>query len=535
VSFFKKIGILVPLILLLSFCRKPNIASWDVDIVLPVVTSQLNIKNFLGDSIFKSDNTGLLNLSVTRTITAIKLDSLIKLPDTTIKNSFITVFPGLINPGQAIPIPVPQAELTFSISNGVALKRTDLRSGSLTVKFINEVNQPLKILFVIPSAVKNGKPFTIREIVPLADVTMTPAVNGTLTKTYDFSGFSLNMMGLNGTTYNTIVQTYTIAVDSNAAGPANVPFGKGATMELNYANVVPDYVEGYFGQQTVAIPLDTTQLELIKNFQASNFMLSSATLDFKILNEFGAEFSANLSNIKSINGTSVVALGTTQLSNINLNRASKVGTTVYPSVKTISLTNNNSNIVPFLSNLPNKVTFQGSIGVNPLGNISGYNDFAFYNTGIKVLADINIPFKFNANYFKLVSNTKVDFANVTSLDKVNSGKFIISANNGYPFSTRLQAYLLDEQGQKIDSLFVINSNVLQPGRVDAQNVVVEAIKSSIEMSIDKSKIQNLKKSKLIRIETYFIMPPNPPDIKIYENYSFDVNIVAELNYNVERK
>jgi hypothetical protein len=31
------------------------------------------------------------------------------------------------------------------------------------------------------------------------------------------------------------------------------------------------------------------------------------------------------------------------------------------------------------------------------------------------------------------------------------------------------------------------------------------------------------------------MPPNPPDIKIYENYKYNVNIVAELNYNVSRK
>ena len=529
-GFFRKLGIAVPFILVLSFCRKPTVASWDVDLVLPVVTSQLNIKNFLGDSIFKQDNTGLLNLSVTRTITAIKLDSLIKLPDTTITNSFITPFPGIFNPGQNLTF-FPPSEITFSISNGVALKRTDVRSGFLKVKFTNDLTEPLDILYVIPSALKNGQSLTVYEVVPGA---IAPATVGTLTKIYDMAGYSLNMTGLSGNIYNTIVTAYTISVDPNA-NPVNVPFGKGAKIEISYSKIVPNYVEGYFGQQNVIIPLDTTKLEFIKSFQASNFMLSSATLNFKILNEFGAEFNANLSNIKSINSTSLVPLNTTQLSNINLNRASKVGTTINPSIKTISLTNNNSNIVPFLSNLPNKLTFQGNIGVNPLGNLSGYNDFAFYNTGIKVLADINIPLRFNAAYFKLVSNTKIDFANVTSLDKINSGKFIISAYNGYPFAAKLQAYMLDENNLKIDSLFISGLNVIAGGQVDNQNVVISSTRSSIEIPIDYKKIQNLKKSKLIRIETYFIMPPNPPDIKIYESYSFDVNIVAELNYRVERK
>jgi hypothetical protein len=30
------------------------------------------------------------------------------------------------------------------------------------------------------------------------------------------------------------------------------------------------------------------------------------------------------------------------------------------------------------------------------------------------------------------------------------------------------------------------------------------------------------------------MPTNPPDIKIYDYYKFDVSIIAELNYNVKR-
>lgn len=518
-------------LLLLTFfcqCRKPTVASWDVDVVLPLVNSQLNIKNFLGDSIFKPDNTGLLNLSVTRTLTAVKLDSLIRLPDTTIVNSFTVpaVFPATLTPGQVLSF-FPPGELTFNIGNGVALKKIDLRSGKLRIKFTNDLAEPLDLIYKFVSVTKNGQPLLITETVP--------PLPDSLVKTYDLSGYNLAMTGLNGTTYNTIVQTYTVIVNPMAAA-VTVTYAQGAHAHVSYSDLVPQYIEGYFGQQTISIPADTAELDFLKNVQASNFMLSDASLNFRILNEFGAEFRSSLSNVKSLNTqtSNNVSLSTSQLSNININRANKVGTAIYPSVKTISLTNSNSNITTFLSNLPDKLTYQGSVNVNPLGNLSGYNDFAFYNTGIKVVADINIPLKFNADYFKLVSNANIDFSNLKQLDHVNYGEFIISTLNGYPFQAKLQAYLLNDQGLVIDSL-VAPGGIIDRGLIDNQNVVYQATQSQLRLPLNQDKIANLKRSRKLRIETYFIMPPGPAPIKIYENYTFDVNIIAELNYRAERK
>ncbi len=521
----RKICLLFLILFAFYACRKPSAANWDVDVVFPVVKSTLNIKNFIGDSIFVADNTGLLSLNVNREITAIKLDSLLSLPDTSIVNTFTVPFPTNLTPGQSLTF-FPSTELDFDISNGVSLKWLDIRSGQLTVKFTNDLTEPLDLLYVIPSAKKNGQPLTIFETVP-----PTPAV---LVKTYDLTGYNLNMRGANGLKYNTIVQAYTVTLNPNA-NPVSVLFGQGAKAELTYSDIIPNYVEGYFGQQTISIPLDTANFDIFNNFQASNFLLNNATLNFKILNEFGAEFTANLSNIKSINSynSNSVTLNNGSLSNMNINRATKVGYTIFPSIKTVSLTNTNSNIVPFLSNLPNKLTYQGSINVNPLGNLSGYNDFAFYNTGIRVLADINIPLRFNADYFKLISTSIVDFSSVKQLENVNQGNFIISALNGYPFRAEIQAYLMDDQNQVVDSLFIPATNFIEKGVTDAQNIVTSPTQSKLVVPFSKARIENLRKTKAIKLVTYFRMPPNPPDIKIYENYSIDLNIIAELNYNVK--
>lgn len=523
----KKFLVFPTLFVILISCRKPTSANWDVDVVLPVVNSVLNIKNFLGDTLFKSDDQGLLHFYVNREVFSIKLDSLLSLPDTSYIQSFPPIpfpFTYTLNPGQSISN-IPPSELKFNIGNGVSIKRAIIRSGVLTVKFSNDLSQPLDLVYEVSSAKKNDSVLKITETIPPG--------NNSLIKSYNLAGYDLNLRGMSGNIYNTLVQKYNVALSPNATLTVVDP-GKGAKIELSYTKIVPEFVEGYFGQQTISIPMDTAKFGLIDNFQASNFMLTSASLAFKIVNEFGAEFTGNLSGIKSINTTNntQVSLNTNQLSNININRASRVAYTVYPSIKALLMNNATSNVTPFISNLPDKLTYGGQVNLNPLGNISGYNDFAFYNTGIKVIADIDIPMRFSANYFRLKSITKTDFANVQQLDNVNNGNFIISASNGYPFQAKLQAYLLDEQNKIVDSLFVQGSNVLERGQLNSANEVTFPTQSRLSIPISPSKIANLKKCKSIEIISYFIMPASPPDIKLLENYQFDVNIIAELNYNV---
>lgn len=523
---FKKAGLFCLLWLLFFGCRKSTTANWDLDLTVPVVNSLLNIKNFVSDSLFEADNTGLLSVTINREIAAIKLDSLISLPDTTLPIALTNTFFALpFEIGQAITT-FPPAELKFNISNGVKMKRVIIRKGFMTVKFSNFLTQPVDLIYKIPSATLNGQPLTVSETVKTG--------TNSLVRNYDLAGYSLNMRGISGQIYNTIVQTYTFALSTTATSSLLINTNDGARIDVTYSDIVPEYVEGYFGQQTIDIKQDTANLGLSENFRASNFMLSDATMDFTILNEFGAEFTAVLDNNKSINtpDNTTILLNNNQLSNINVNRASKVGSTIYPSVKLLSFTPENSNITSFISNLPNKLAYKGSVSINPLGNVSGYNDFAFYNTGIRLLADINIPLRFTADYFELQSNTKVDFSGVDQLDDVKHGNFVIAATNGFPFAARLQGYMFDKDNRLLDSLFVPGANIIEGGSLNANNEVIAPVKKDVMIPFSRQKIENLRECKTIRIVSRFIMPPNPPEIKIMEKYDIKINIVANLNYNV---
>jgi len=514
---------------ILFSCRKENITNWDVDITGPIINSRLNIKNFLGDSLFETNSTGILNLRVNREVAFIKVDSLLKLPDTTLINQFFwpSFATTVLNPGQTISF-LPPSPLEFKINNNVALKYAIIRKGVLAVKFSNTVNDALRFIYVLPGVKKNNQAFTISEDVPPGNLS--------LVREYPLDGYSIDLTAGGFAQNNTIIQNYSLSV-SPLANPVEVSFGKGVTAEITYKNIVPQYVTGYFGQQTIVLDVDTTHFDVFSNFNATNFMLDDATLNFKLINQFGAEFSANLNNIASIKSVhnSTILLNAQQLSSINLNRAFDVNGKVNSTVKQLSLNKNNSNIVPFLSNLPDKLTYGGSITINPLGNTSAFNDFAYYNTGIKVLADINIPLKFQADAFYLQSEVPLNLSNVNQVDNVNYGEITVRFRNGYPFDVILQTYLYDENNNLVDSLFVPGENIIPKGSLNSQNIVTFPQVGKLSIPFNRAKLTTIKKSKKAILKAQLLMPPNPPDISLLDTYEIDIIILLDLNYNVKRK
>ncbi len=526
---YKSLVLLALVLVIICFaCRKKAPTEWDVDVVAPVINGELNITNFLGDSLFQSDNTGLLHLNINRTLTSLKLDTLIKIPDTLITSGFTwTLFPVSITPGQSL-IQGVQQPLKFNFSNGIALRTIVMESGFLKVVFKNTYSQPVDFRYLFPGIVKNGVPLEIIE---------TIAGNETVgrSKIYDLKGYTLDMKG-NGGQVNTLTQTY--SVNANPSGQtATIQPNQGVTLDITYDKLKPNYIEGYFGQQFVTIGPDSAKLDIAKSLTAKNFKLNSAKVEFKIINDFGCELSAQLFNIYSVNkvNTTTVNLNAAALSNINVNGATKTGQWYSPytaSIKQIVLDNSNSNIKQVLEVLPDYLKYSGSVNVNPLGNTGGFNDFAYLNSSLRLDANIDIPISFNADYFDLTTTSSLDLSKIKQIDNINFGKFIIKTINGFPFKAKLQAYLVDSLNNTVDSVFNASNNMINGGQLNSQNVVVSPFPSDLNIPVDKAKLDNLKKARKLKIMARLIMPPNPPDIKLLENYRLLMKIVVDINYNI---
>ncbi len=505
-------------------CKKNKFAYWDVDLVSPIARGTLNIKNFFGDSLFQSDNNHIMHLKFSRKVGDLKIDSLFKLKDTTINYSFMAFFTATVGPNSLLFYKTE--EIDFKIPNDARIKQGIIKNGTLKVKYSNTTRLPLLFLYSLSSATKNNTSFYISEIVP-------PGTNS-LIKTYNFDGYNMSFTGQYGNKFNTIVHTFTVYTAPNAQ-PDSIKFGQGIQAEISYENIVPKYVEGYFGKQDINIPYDSAVIGFSKTLEASNFQINSAYINFRIVNDFGVDFRAQLDTVVSINTTNgnKVYLHSPILNSININRATKTGNWANPvnsSTTNISINSNNSNLKPFIENLPNYLGYSGKILVNPNGNLSATNDFAYYNTGIRIFADIDVPLIFRADYFRLQDVLDINFENVKQLNNVNEGRIIFNVTNNYPFKAKLQAYLLDENNNTLDSLLLSSNNTIQMASVNANNDIIAPKNSQLIAYMNDSTLDHLKKSKKIKLVSYFYLPPSPPDVVIYDDYFLDVVITIDVNY-----
>ncbi len=514
-------------------CRKET--SWDVDAAIPIARSHLDLNNFFADTIFKADPTGLLHLSYSKTIINYSLDSLVKLPDTTLNYGYVIPAGSLgVNPNDVLYS--SSQETQVNVSNHVEVARAIVRKGTIKAEFTNSASQPINFNYQILSANLWGNIFTIDETVPGG----SPSNPTKLTKYYAIDGYELKMTGLSGNKINTIPEQYTIKVAPNAQ-PATFNAGEGLTVKVSYNSVVPDYVQGYFGQQTLSFGPDSTYLGILKNLQVSGLALQQANINFNIINDFGVDFSTNIQSVTSINdmNNQVVHLNAGNLlSAVNINRAGKTNipsNPVYPYYKQISLNSSNSNLLPFIENLPDYLGYSVKAQINPLGNVSGSNDFAYYGYGLKVVADMDVPLTLSANYFKLVSYPKIDLTKISQLDNVNSCDLILQGTNNYAFSAVMQVYMIDSNNQVIDSLYMPGNNVLQSAVVDASNNVIQPVYSKIVSRLNSDAIRHLKSSKQLKIVSYFYLPNQPTPIKIHSSDYLDLIFNIDVNYRVKTK
>ena len=107
--------------ILFSSCRKEmEKASWDTDILTPLVNASMTINNILPDSILQANPDSSLKIVFNNDLYKIDMDTLFNIGDTTIHNGY--ALPGSISfsPGQDIPFP-SSTSTTYTLP-GIELK-----------------------------------------------------------------------------------------------------------------------------------------------------------------------------------------------------------------------------------------------------------------------------------------------------------------------------------------------------------------------------------------------------------------------------
>ncbi|HWY99168.1 MAG TPA: hypothetical protein VNY36_08790, partial [Bacteroidia bacterium] len=184
------------LILILIFCLggviscRKGTPTWDTQILAPLIKTSLSINNLVTNTGIQTNHAdSSVTLVYSDSLYSLNLDSLLKIPDTTLVNQIPSV-PTTIPPGGTLPFPASSGPTQYHTGT-VALTNAIIRSGLVKVEVSSYLTQPTDYTYSVPSATLGGNPLNVTIKVPAGNAS-TPAIKDTI---YDLSGYTVDFTG----------------------------------------------------------------------------------------------------------------------------------------------------------------------------------------------------------------------------------------------------------------------------------------------------------------------------------------------------
>jgi len=535
----RRIKIIAALVGLLFFdylfvsCHKTS-PSWDTQILAPVINANLSINDILTSSYLKSNPDNSISLVYTDSLYGLNIDTLLNIPDTVLVYDTTSPLGATVNPGGVMFATNPTT--TQYPIGSVQLVQGIVQSGYLLYTLTNPLTQPVDYLYEIYNITLNAAPLEIKR---------TVNANATITDSINLSKYNIDFTGPTHNGYNDITASIKVTLDPGASSLTVNQGDKIVDAHITFRQVVPYYAKGYFGTTTKTFGPQSVNFPIFNKIIAGKLNLQNVSVNLSIKNGFGVDASLFLSELYSYNShtrdtVKLIDNGVVG-STIHINRATPTNNAppaspVNPTVQNFAINPSTSpNILQWLDNLPTSIGYKLQVITDPLGNVSGSNDFAYYGYGINANINVSIPLSLIANNLTLVDTLAVNFAgsgNAAS-KHVKSGTLTLYATNGFPFSAGIELYLLNKNNMIYDSLLVPAQSIAA-APVNAITEIVASPRSSVLIiSLDAAHTQELFNTKNIILEARFNMGTPPSTyLKIYSYYQLGVKLVANFDYEI---
>lgn len=524
----KKVFVIVTILSLISIaCKRKEDTNWDIDVNAPLIKTTLSVSDILKDNVIENPDS-TINLVFNYNLNTVNTDSLFKIPDTTVKTAYTIPFGTSVtlNPGLQLVNDPTSNSFNYGDARITEMK---IKTGKIKYKITNNIKEKTIYHYkILNSNDGNGNAFETEVTVP-EKVNSTP---GVLEGEISIDGYSFDMTGLNGNSFNTLETVITVTINPNG-NPVLVQNTDSVIIENSITELSPEYVKGYLGKTNFEQSLTDVDFDFFNQITNGSIDLDEVNIDLTTKNYVGADAQLKITQFKSLNTrtNNTISLSHAIVNNwININRAHLNNDVITPTINQYSLNKLNSNIDLFIENLPNKLQYEFEAKLNPLGNISAGNDFLFAKNTIDIDFNINIPLNLIANNLTLVDTVNLNI----NPDKngINSSVFTLIANNGFPFDANIQVYILNNSNSIIDSLFT--TGLISSAQTDINNYVTSSTQTKLESVISKEKMDLLNTNPKTIIKATF-NTNGAGHTQIYKHYKLDLVLVADMNYTVNVK
>lgn len=531
---YKSTLLLVSLVicLLVSSCKKDSTQpSWDVDALVPLIKSSLTINNLITDSLIISNPDSSVKIVYNSDLINFSSDTLADVPDTTVHFSYVSPF--LYNYVGGTDLIKKTSEIDFDL-NGIELNKAIIKSEFIHLHVENRIDSTIVFNYDIPCATLNGVPLTLFDSVA-GGKAANPSIYDTI---IDLAGYTVDLTGLSKTKYN-IVTTYVHAYISKGIFAVFASPQDSLYITNSAYSIKPGYAKGYLGQTVINVGPEQSNFTLFNSIKSGTLKLPNVNVKLDLENSIGVDARLKISKITSMNtktGTNIDLVSPAAINkSININRATETGNAaspVNPTIYSILLNSGNSNISALFSNMPDKLSYAIQVSINPLGNISGSNDFVYSDYGIKAKMNIEIPLSVLASNLTLSDTLLMDLSNIKEEGKINGGNLYLYATNSMPFDAAIQIYLLDKNLNISDSLLVPPGNTILSGQLGTNLKVINAVSSKLTIPVTKNKLSRLVHSDKALVIARFNTANQPNPVNIYNYYKLDLKLIADFNYSI---
>ena len=426
-------------------------------------------------------------------------------------------------------------DVTFNIG-ARKLTYIDARAGHLKIKISNSVPQPLYLQYTLVGAFnKLGQPLIEYTTVPQADAHGNP---GTVDTSLDITGYSINLTGKSGSSFNTYTQRVLTRLDSTGV-TQHITVQDSLNIKYTLEGIEPNYIKGYIGRDTIR-SADSAAFNFLSIFKSGTIDLNNVNMNFSVVNGIGIDGIIKINSLSAYspnNGMQSLVAPSILHQPLYIKRA--IDFPLTPAVSNFSLNSNNSTIGALLGILPNQLKYDIEVQTNPHGNSNQYRDFAYLQSGLSVNLNAEIPLSLIANALVLKDTVAFNLANTTTnVNGITDGIINVIVENKYPIQAILSIIIYDVNGHALDTFAL--GKTIAAGNLDANCRVDQPTQTVIQEYVDNNRVNRLKQGSYAVITSNFSTVSNTPScngqhLKIYSNYTIGVTLSAKFNYKVTTK
>lgn len=522
-SLLSKISVLILLLVAVGCNKMKEPLQWESDYTVPLAHGSLGMESLIPDSLLTLDVDSSIILKFEGNLLDMDFTEILVIPDTIIQDTFQAPFPTPIdfNPGQVF-INIPdEHEVQL---NGIYLTSTVIAKGTVDYELFSTVNGIVTYTYSIPSAKDwTGNSFTKSITVPAAQSGSSSMVAGS----FDLSGYYLDMTGQSGVKFNTIETTINCKISESNSSAVSVSSADIIRVNNHFRDIVIDQAEGYFGQHELNTGLEYSTLNGFSKWISGAIDVEDLNVDLVVKNGLGVDLFFKLNELIAEGASNSVSLSHSLVGElISLSRATRYYDSIVPTLYSADLSATNSNIDDFLEVLPHELGYDLELEVNPLGNVSGYNDFYNRYAPMGIFIDASLPLSFIASDLTLEDTLQITLDDDAP---INSLTIKLDLENGFPLAADLELAVLDGNDKIISRIF--SPTLIESAILDQTGKVSEVSNSHHEIVISALDLQRLKEFGRMVLTLVFNTPGND-HVVIYDSYRLNYVLKADANVTV---